>query len=80
MVCRRCKDVIPESVKGKRMLRTLTATERYWLQFLTCEHCGSLLTADSVTGSSLLDRLAQLADFGLHAPGQSLFRPREPAS
>lgn len=80
MLCRRCRDVLPAWVQGRQVLRTLTARERYWMQFLICEHCGSLLGADSLGGSTVLDRLGLLAGFGLHATGKPLLRPREPGA
>jgi hypothetical protein len=78
MLCGRCKDVLPAWIQGRQVLRSLTARERYWMQFLICQHCGSLLGTDCLAGATALDRLGLLAGFGLHSAGKPLLRPREP--
>lgn len=68
MLCRRCSALVSQAGDG------FLVGVRNRLRDLTCERCGVVLPASDTT-ESLLEKLSQLASFGLTAEGRPLLEP-----
>ena len=73
MLCMRCESIVGRTSKGTGSLRR-TLFGRHRLRGLTCERCGLVLPRIDST-ETLLDKLSQLASFGLTAEGRPLLEP-----
>ena len=69
VLCRRCEVMVGKSAGSGPARRTVFGLNR--LRDLTCERCGLVLPTVDDT-DSLLEKLTQLAQFGLTAEGRPI--------
>jgi len=74
MLCARCESIVSESGDAGPRVAHRTIFGLHRLRGLTCERCGLVLPRVDST-DSLLDKLSQLAGFGLSAEGRPILEP-----
>lgn len=76
MLCARCELIVSGSGEAAPRVRRRTLLGLHRLRGMTCERCGLVLPRVDAT-DSLLDKLSQLALFGLTAEGRPILEPSQ---